>query len=576
MRGNSYVKNHLDGPKNYVQCLMKLNMKFFNEWGSAQVLPILMVVGAVGIISYLLISSTAPSGGFFGKLNPKPASHAGGGSTPFNGPHNIPGTVQAEDYDIGGEGVAYHDIDVGNNGGAYRSEDVDIKATNDTGGGNTVGWGSIGEWLNYTVNITNSGTYSVKARLCTLNTLADPTVQRTETLAVDGTNVGVFTSPMTGTSPNGDWCTFQDATLNNISLTAGTHVLRMTNSGPGDSIDFNSLTFTQTGSTTGFTGQYWNAGSGSAPTFPTTAANLTRNDSAINFDWGGGSPDPSINADHFMARWTGSFNFNAGSATFTTNVDDGVRVYVDNNLIIDHWIDEGATTYTSSQNMTAGAHTVVMEYYENTGGASATLSWTQAGGTPPPSPSPTPVAGNNVKLTMNPASVGIGTNQTTTININMDTGADNVSAAELHLTFDATKLQIQSLTAGAFLSAVLTPATFNNTAGTASIILGSGTTPAHGTGTIASFVIKALTSTGTTPVSFANTTQTATVGKASNSLSSATGSSVQIGSSNQVKLSISPVTASVAQNQNTTLNLNIDTSTDQVTAAELHLKFDPD
>jgi hypothetical protein len=102
----------------------------------------------------------------------------------------------------------------------------------------------------------------------------------------------------------------------------------------------------------------------------------TRNDAAINFDWGPNAPFPGMPADHFSVRWIGDFNFNnPGSYRFTTTADDGVRVYVDGNLIVDKWFDQGPTTYTSDVNLTSGVHRIRMDYYENAGGATAQLSW---------------------------------------------------------------------------------------------------------------------------------------------------------------------------------------------------------
>jgi len=97
---------------------------------------------------------------------------AGGGSvvtgpsglSPYGGsPAPVPGTIQAENFDNGGEGVAYHDTSGGNNGGAYRSTDVDIEPA--FGGGYDVGWISAGEWLNYTVNVASAGTYTIQLRV---------------------------------------------------------------------------------------------------------------------------------------------------------------------------------------------------------------------------------------------------------------------------------------------------------------------------------------------------------------------------------------------------------------------------
>src|SRR5690242_17504633 len=66
---------------------------------------------------------------------------------------SLPGQFEAENFDNGGEGVAYHDVEAANLGGQYRpTEGVDIQATSDTGGGFNVGWTKAGEWLRYAVN----------------------------------------------------------------------------------------------------------------------------------------------------------------------------------------------------------------------------------------------------------------------------------------------------------------------------------------------------------------------------------------------------------------------------------------
>jgi glucose/arabinose dehydrogenase len=97
---------------------------------------------------------------------------------------------------------------------------------------------------------------------------------------------------------------------------------------------------------------------------------LTRNDPAINFDWTLGSPDPSIPVDHFSVRWTQTLPFNDGVYSFTTTSDDGARVYIDGQLILNFWVDQAGVTNSVNKQMTAGQHTVVVEYYEDGGGAS--------------------------------------------------------------------------------------------------------------------------------------------------------------------------------------------------------------
>jgi hypothetical protein len=70
--------------------------------------------------------------------------------------------IQAEDFDHGGEGVAYHDTSASNDGGAYRNSGVDVAAVAD---GYCIGWAFAGEWFTYTVNVTAAGTYDLVSRV---------------------------------------------------------------------------------------------------------------------------------------------------------------------------------------------------------------------------------------------------------------------------------------------------------------------------------------------------------------------------------------------------------------------------
>jgi beta-glucanase (GH16 family) len=98
----------------------------------------------------------------FTVLGPAPP----GPSTPYSGtPMAVPGTIEAENYDNGGENSAYHDVDGGNSGNSYRSDGVDIEACTDNGGGFNVGWTEAGEWLKYTVDIASAGDYTITTRV---------------------------------------------------------------------------------------------------------------------------------------------------------------------------------------------------------------------------------------------------------------------------------------------------------------------------------------------------------------------------------------------------------------------------
>jgi hypothetical protein len=107
---------------------------------------------------------------------------------------------------------------------------------------------------------------------------------------------------------------------------------------------------------------------------------FTRNDSAINFNFGTTGPGGGIAADKFSVRWTRSHYFRAGRYRFTTRTRDGVRVWVDHQLVIDRWRDQRATMWTGEVTLTEGDHLIRMEYYNATGAGVAALTWSSLGG----------------------------------------------------------------------------------------------------------------------------------------------------------------------------------------------------
>jgi hypothetical protein len=105
---------------------------------------------------------------------------------------------------------------------------------------------------------------------------------------------------------------------------------------------------------------------------------LTRTDPQIDFDWGDpGGPDPAVGNDNFSVRWTGEVEAAfTETYTFYPRTDDGVRLYVDGQLLVDRWVDRSVTENRGTIDLIAGnTYSLVMEYYENTGGASAELRW---------------------------------------------------------------------------------------------------------------------------------------------------------------------------------------------------------
>jgi hypothetical protein len=147
-------------------------------------------------------------------------------------------TIQAEDFDKGGEGVAYHDTTPQNEGGQYRtSEGVDIEKTTDVGGGYDVGWTHTGEWMNYTVQATTGGQYDFDARVANFG-------------AGGSFHVNLDTQNVTGTLavPNtGGFQTFTDVLASNIPIAQGYHVVQLVfdgQSSAGFSGNINWLKFT--------------------------------------------------------------------------------------------------------------------------------------------------------------------------------------------------------------------------------------------------------------------------------------------------------------------------------------------
>ena len=118
-----------------------------------------------------------------------------------------------------------------------------------------------------------------------------------------------------------------------------------------------------------FTGCYYNNAS------LTGNPTLVRTDQQINFDWGVATPASSITSRDFSVRWQGYFNFEAATYTFNLMASDGIRLYVDGDLVLDRWRDQPAYMYAVRRSISAGAHLISVEYYEHTGLSTAHLSW---------------------------------------------------------------------------------------------------------------------------------------------------------------------------------------------------------
>lgn len=96
---------------------------------------------------------------------------------------------------------------------------------------------------------------------------------------------------------------------------------------------------------------------------------LIQSEASVSKNWGSTSPVVSIPGDNFSARWTSVQTLEAGSYSLVVRADDGVKVFVDGALAINEWHGATGATYTANLNLSAGAHTFVVEYYEAAGDA---------------------------------------------------------------------------------------------------------------------------------------------------------------------------------------------------------------
>jgi alpha-L-fucosidase 2 len=148
---------------------------------------------------------------------------------PYTGtPVAIPGTVLVENYDKGGQGVAYSVNSVNGTDNGYRSDGVDLETTSAPGGGNDIGWTSTGQWFNYTVNVATAGTYQI-----TFEVAAPSAVTDGFHLA---NSAGVNLTGPINVSSTGGWQTWTTVTAN-VALPAGQQVLTLYQDNGGFNID---------------------------------------------------------------------------------------------------------------------------------------------------------------------------------------------------------------------------------------------------------------------------------------------------------------------------------------------------
>lgn len=157
------------------------------------------------------------------------AACAGPATTPFpERAHAIPGRIEAEHFDEGGEGVAFHDVDARNEGVPYRTGGADIEPREDASNKHGVGWTRAGEWLLYSVNVTRAGTYTIQMPV------ASNRAGGTFHIEFDGVDrTGPIRVPDTG-----GWGKLQVIRAEKVALKAGLQQMKvvMDSQGPSGSI----------------------------------------------------------------------------------------------------------------------------------------------------------------------------------------------------------------------------------------------------------------------------------------------------------------------------------------------------
>lgn len=217
-------------------------------------------------------------------------------------------------------------------------------------------YGLAAGWVAAPVIAPNGGTFSGSATV----TISDTTPGASIFYTLDGS------APTTNSTPYTGQFVLTNTTIVRVKAVKAGFV-----DSPVTGATF--LNSSAIGTGTGLLGAYY---SNQAKTF-NNPATLTRTDATVNFNWGNGSPAAGISVDTFTVRWTGAVQPPVSDTyTFYATTDDGVRVWINNQLIIDNWVDQSPTEKSGSVQMVAQQrYNIRMEYYENGGGAQASLSW---------------------------------------------------------------------------------------------------------------------------------------------------------------------------------------------------------
>ncbi|MGB0370094.1 MAG: carbohydrate-binding protein [Opitutales bacterium] len=176
---------------------------------------------------------------------------------------SLPGRIEAEDFDDGGQGVAYYDTTSSNLGGEFRDTAVDIQVASE--GGYNVGWIKTGEYLDYTINVAQSGTYDFTFRVA-----SGHNSNKSFHLELNNTNIS---GPISFNTGGAGWQSWQDFTAEGIMLSAGQQELRLYMDSASFNINYFEATLSQDPQTIRVEAEDFDNGPSGEAYFDTTAGN---------------------------------------------------------------------------------------------------------------------------------------------------------------------------------------------------------------------------------------------------------------------------------------------------------------
>jgi hypothetical protein len=220
---------------------------------------------------------------------------AGSPEAPYGGtPAPVPGTVQAENYDTGGSGVAYTVTSVNGNGTAYRADGVDLETSSE--GGYNLGWTSGGQWFRYTVNVATAGSYTATFRVAAPGAVA---------------NAFHFAGASVSLPATGGWQTWADVTAT-VTLPAGQQVLTLAQDTGGWNLNYVRLAAAGGGPAITV--------SPTSPAFPATAVGATSAGQPVTVHNGGtaaGAVTVGVTGDYAQTNTCGTSLAAGASCTVT-------------------------------------------------------------------------------------------------------------------------------------------------------------------------------------------------------------------------------------------------------------------